>query len=304
MVEEISQAQKQRLTFIDFSLQYFGHITRADLIYRFRMGTAAATRDFASYRALAPDNLQLIHQVKQYQRTEQFKPLFFHDAESVLIGLSRGFGDGLSFTVEPSDHCLDAIRLIHPKTDIIATLMRAIVQKKAIECQYISLSSGANKRILVPHVLVNNGHRWHVRAFDHKSQQFRDFVCTRFTKLNIIHDKYEPQSLSDKSKDKQWQRIVDLTLIPHPNVIHKEAIELDYDMTNGVITLEVRAALVGYLLQQWQVDSSKKHGLMGSQYQLALENPASLYGVENLMLAPGYETSGETQNKKKGEFNG
>ena len=314
MLQEMNQAQKKRLAFIDFSLQYFGYITRADLIYRFKTGTAAATRDFASYRSLAPENLQLIHQSKQYQRTDDFKPLFEHDANSVLMELSHGFGDGLSFTLEPSEQCLDAIRLVHPKTDIIAVLMRTIVQQKALSCHYISLSSGENQRILWPHALVNNGHRWHVRAFDYKSKQFRDFVCTRFTQLSMLDDNElskaidnsdscdncdnynEYKIISSKSKDKQWQRIVDLTLIPHPNITHKKAIELDYDMTNGRLTLEVRAALVGYLLQQWQVDASAQHSLTASQYQLALANPASLYGVENLMLAPGYVNQKETFN--------
>ncbi len=305
MLQEMNQAQKQRLAFIDFSLQYFGYITRADLIYRFKTGTAAATRDFASYRSLAPENLLLIHQSKQYQRTNDFQPLFEHDANSVLTGLSRGFGDGFSFTIEPNELCLDAIRLIHPKTDIIAVLMRAIVQKKALSCHYISLSSGESQRILVPHALVNNGHRWHVRAFDYKSKQFRDFVCTRFTQLNMLDDSIlnkaidnhdEFKRISTKSKDKQWLRIVDLTLIPHPSITHKKAIELDYDMSNGCLNLEVRAALVGYLLQQWQVDSSEKHSLTSSQYQLALLNPASLYGVKNLMLAPGYVIQEEELN--------
>ena len=41
-----------------------------------------------------------------------------------------------------------------------------------------------------------------------------------------------------------------LQLIPHPeNVKHPTAIELDYGMEKGVLNLNVRAALAGYLLR-------------------------------------------------------
>jgi hypothetical protein len=64
---------------------------------------------------------------------------------------------------------------------------------------------------------------------------------------------------------------------------------MDYQMKEGQVKLEVRAAIVGYLLQQWNVDCSKEASLSCFQYQLALANPATLYGVDNLLLAPGYE---------------
>jgi hypothetical protein len=46
----LSHAQQDRLAFIDFSLQYFGHVARTDLIQRFQTGLAASTRDFSTYK--------------------------------------------------------------------------------------------------------------------------------------------------------------------------------------------------------------------------------------------------------------
>ena len=54
-----SYAQKERLAFIDFSLEYFGEVSRADLLSQFQTGLAAATRDFSLYKDQAPDNLYL-----------------------------------------------------------------------------------------------------------------------------------------------------------------------------------------------------------------------------------------------------
>ena len=43
-VQHLSYAQRERLAFIDFSLNYFGEISRSDLNNQFQTGLAAATR--------------------------------------------------------------------------------------------------------------------------------------------------------------------------------------------------------------------------------------------------------------------
>lgn len=53
-LDSLTHAQKERLAFIDFNLQHFGQVARADLIQRFKTGLAASTRDLTSYRELAP----------------------------------------------------------------------------------------------------------------------------------------------------------------------------------------------------------------------------------------------------------
>lgn len=43
-LDDLPRAQKERLAFIDFCLNYYDEISRADLIARFQTGLAAATR--------------------------------------------------------------------------------------------------------------------------------------------------------------------------------------------------------------------------------------------------------------------
>lgn len=285
-LSDLNHSQRERLAFIDFSLQYFGHVSRNDLIQRFKTGLAASTRDFSAYKERAPENLTLVHQTKNYHRTENFKPIFSHDPEVILTSLSRGFGNGISSGVQPSEQCFDAVRLVHPKADIIAALMRAIHNKQPIKCGYVSVTSGESERILVPHAIVNNGHRWHVRAYDRKHQQFRDFVCTRFTFVTLVNQ--DINTTEGRSYDYQWQQKVTLTLIPHPSIQQSLAIQMDYDMDDGKLKLEVRAALAAYLLRQWQVDCSDGYKFIGQGCQLALLDRDVLCDVENTSLAPGY----------------
>lgn len=285
-LHELNHGARERLAFIDFSLQYFGHISRAELTERFKTGLAASTRDFTAYKELAPANLCLNHKDKRYYRTAQFQPVFQHDPEAVLHQLCQGFGNGISTLVESSQVCLDAVRLIHPDANIIAGLMRAITNQQAIRCGYVSVSSGETERELVPHAMVNNGHRWHVRAFDRHHQQFRDFVCTRFTHVTELEEVSAPYEQS--GEDKQWNQKVELHLIPHPEITQTRAVEMDYNMTDGALRLTVRAALASYILRQWQVDCSADHRIKGQGCQLALANPQDLTDIENMQLAPGF----------------
>ncbi len=278
-------AQKERLAFIDFSLQYFGHISRTELITRFRTGLAAATRDFAQYRSIAPENLVLIHQTKSYYRTYDFVSVFVHEPQQVLTALAQGFGNGIASGTLASEQCFDAVRLIHPDPEIIAALMRSIHQGSMMRCKYVSVSSGEGERDLVPHALINNGHRWHVRAYDRQHQAFRDFVCTRFTYIEDTEEPIHPHETVQA--DHQFNEFVTLALIPHPSLDSTLAIELDYGMVDGRVDIHVRACVAAYVLRQWQVDCSAKSRISGQGCQLALANLDVLNQIENVNIAPG-----------------
>jgi hypothetical protein len=288
-MDSLTHAQKERLAFIDFNLQYFGQVARTDLIQRFKTGLAACTRDLTTYREFAPNNLKLSHQTKSYHRTNTFQPIFEHDPEAILTGLCRGFGDGLSNGVQESEYCQGSTKLVLPKSETIAAVMRAIKHRQAISCDYVSLSSGEAKRVIVPHSLANNGQRWHVRAFDRKSKEFRDFVCTRLQ--NVTEIEKQIATIQGKEFDKQWSTIHNITLVPHPSIKYFKAIELDYAMTNGKIEVNVREALLGYLMRQWNVDCSLESTLLGEQYQLKLDNINDLQGINSMAIAPGYKES-------------
>ncbi len=287
MLDVLSHAQRERLAYIDFCLQFFGQISRNDLIRQFKTGLASSSRDFTLYRELAPDNLVLQHQNKQYWRTKHFTPLFTHHAEAVLANLVSGFGDGIATELRASEVCLDAVRLIHPDSNILATLMRAIVQQYALDASYVSLSSGLTNRILIPHAIVNNGHRWHVRAYDCKSCAFRDFVCTRFVELTTSQHKVTSEQTRDK--DHCWNQMLTMEIIPHPRQTNPLAIEMDFAMQDGQLRLQARAALAGYLLRQWNVDCSLDRS-GDPACLLALKEPASFNQLKsqypNLRLAP------------------
>ncbi|NQZ88506.1 MAG: WYL domain-containing protein [Colwellia sp.] len=287
-ITEFNYAQKQRLAFIDFLLMFKGSFSRNDLTTKFEMGLANATRDIALYRELAPKNSEFDNPTKTYIQTKGFKSLFEYDPRKTLVKLANNISDGFDGVMEVAFPVNAPLQLNVPDINIVAKLVQAVLNKKAISIIYTSLSSGSKAREIIPHTIVDNGLRWHVRAFDRKTNSFRDFVITRISKATLIEKSIE--EFEKEIEDNQWMRKMDLHLVPHPiNVEFPQAIELDYGMESGLLQITVRAALVGYLLRRWNVDCTENGILKGGEYQLWLRNRQTLYGAENLAIAPGYQ---------------
>ena len=282
----ISRPQQERLSHIDFRAWFIGQVGRGDIVARFGMGEAAATRDLALYRELAPENLTYCAKTKTYLASPSFKPIYSHKPEQVLSALAQGFGEEFIGDNHPVLACETPARLNQPDLATLAQLTRAIYRQKLVRINYISPESGESKREVAPFVLVDNGLRWHVRGFDRKRQAFIDFVINRISKVKPLDQTPEPYET--READIQWNRIVEMELVPHPRINHPKAIEMEYGMQDGVCKQNVRAAVAGYVLRRWNVDCTENHCLIGAEYQLWLQNSGALYGVENLILAPGY----------------
>jgi predicted DNA-binding transcriptional regulator YafY len=134
---------------------------------------------------------------------------------------------------------------------------------------------------------VNNGVRWHARAYDRKSSSFKDFVLTRISHAEVLlASPAMPNELPEN--DAQWSRIIDLELMVHPARERPEVIAQDYDFVDGILRVKVRATNAGYLLRLWSVDCSPNHSLEGKEYALCLRDPLVLHAADSALIAPGY----------------
>jgi len=286
-IEKLTFAQKQRLSFIDFSLLFKGFINRKELTEKFEMGMANATRDLTLYKELAPQNIDFNAKDRTYLQAKKFNPLFSYNPKQTLAKLSHKISDGFDGVMEVAFPVDAPLQLNVPDIFIVAKIVQAVLKGKAISIIYTSLSSGSKAREIVPHTIIDNGLRWHVRGYDRKTNSFRDFVITRISKVTLLDKQVD--EFETAIEDNQWMRKMDLHIVPHPtNVQYPQAIELDYGMDKGVLQLTARAALVGYLLRRWNIDCTEEASLKGGEYQLWLRNRQTLYGAENLTIAPGY----------------
>lgn len=287
---ELPQSQRDRLKHIELRLRFLGEVRRPDLMQRFGIQSAAASRDLALYKELAPENVDYESRGKRYLLGAGFSPLFAVPSAQALGWLTEQLGDATAPSSEALLPCLMPSRLSYPGLDTLACITRAIHMGQVLSIGYHSVSSGESSREIVPFALLDTGLRWHVRAFDRKSQTFRDFVLTRISKpIPKLGDEAARHELPEQ--DVQWTRIVELDLVTHPDQPHPEVTLMDYDMPDGVLRLKLRAALAGYALRKWSVDCSPDHSLQGPEYRLWLKDHLALYGVETAVLAPGYPSN-------------
>ena len=283
----LSQTQRDRLAFVELRLWFVGYIRRQEIVERFGVKSAAASRDLALYKELAPKNINYDAKAKAYVYQDCFVAFFEHAPQRVLSWLTEGFGDG-STLAQPILGAFEApAPLSNPSLNVLAAITRAISANRPLQIKYYSMSNGESERVIVPFALVDTGLRWHVRAFDRNSGEFRDFVITRIEAPTLIEE--DPKANELAENDIQWTRIVELDLVPHPRLARPEIIRMDYGMTEGSIRMRVRAAVAGYMLLRWSVDCSPNHRLKEEHYRLWLRDPLALYGVENAKLAPGYQ---------------
>lgn len=301
-------SQRRRLEFIDFRLMFLGSIKRQDLVDTFDISEPAATRDISSFREVylgkTGRGIDLDQVSKSYLAPPDFQPVFEHDSTTVLQILSTGRFPS-SESHEQLIKCDLPTALNEVDTDCLGVITRAIHNRRVINIDYRSHSSGFKNRDIVPFALVDNGLRWHIRSYDRNRERFTDFVLARISNPKITD--IEPMAHEGPDNDNQWNRFVDLELTPHPNLDNPETTEHEYGMKSGVLNVSVRAAVAGYVLRRWNVDCSTGAGLrytrrkegssgaeiVGAEYHLWLKNKQALYGVENLTLAPGYTDNDE-----------
>ena len=288
---ELTKSQIERLIFIEFRSYFLGEVKRNDIMERFGVASAAATRDLTLYKTLSNNNIALEQKSKTYLPTAGFKAIFNHPIDQTLTAISQGYGDGGADKAKPLMLSETHRVLSRPSLDVLAPITRAIYRKKIVRISYYSFSSGKTTREVVPFAIVNNGHRWHVRGYDRRSNEFRDFVLTRIENPQLIENG-KIEDYENPNADAYWSRIVDLELTPHPKRPLKDhqIIMMDYAMVNDVLKIQVRAALAGYLLRQWSVDCSENQSLDGEEFRLWLRNYPILYGIDSAKLAPGYIT--------------
>lgn len=290
MLKGVPPSQVERLAFIEARLFFLGELRRADLAKRFSQASIQASRDLALYKELAPENLVYDFQAKTYLPGAKFRLIFSPTPERVMYWLKSGLGDGLPHPQGLPTAAVESLSM--PRLAELAVVTRAIYRKQVLEVTYVSLSSGRGERQIVPHALVDNGLRWHVRAYDRANARFSDFVITRISRAKV-HDGGEAAAHERPEVDEQWNRSVELRLIPHPRLSYKGAVEADYGMRSGALIVSCRAAVAGYALRRWGVDCSRDHRLSATEFQLALANHQVLSSTDSSALAPGWATGAD-----------
>jgi len=277
MLNEIKWATRQRLEFIELMAYYTGVVTRSDVAKAFAISDAAATKDLKFYGDIAPENLLYKHTVFGFIPGPEFKEAFADLSPAAILpiieaNLTTVGGPNQNQPVFgiPTESLSLPNRL--PDKAVLAQITRAIHKNKKLDVSYRSLSKRESnrKRVIEPHSLVNTGFRWHVRAYNEDTFDFRDFVLSRFVSAECLINDAE----SSSQYDDDWSEIISLKLSPHPKLDedNRASLLIDYGSDSDIIDIKIRRALIGYLLQQLSVDTTADHSLNPKKYQLVVLN--------------------------------
>ena len=273
----IKQATRQRLEYIELMAFYTGVITRSDIARTFAISDAAATKDLKLYGEIAPHNLIYKHNVFGFVPTEQFSEIFADLTPAAVLPMIAANLPITSTTITENPVygiAVETLPLPHrlPNKQILAQIIRAIKNRKKLRVTYQSLSSTDSNpsRILEPHSLINTGLRWHFRAYNEDSYDFRDFVLSRVLDAQLL----ETDAESSAQYDDDWMEVVTLQLTPHPHLSDDQRLILmtDYAADKDIISLQVRRTLIGYVLQRLSVDTTTDHSMNPNAYPLIVMN--------------------------------
>jgi hypothetical protein len=269
--------QEQRLEFIDFRLLWDGRVNRPDIVNFFAISVPQASLDLARYREMAPKNTVYDGTQRAYLATDSFVPLFARFSAEAYLARILAIEVGM---VEANSTFLGwrpPVSVVRdPSRDVDPTILRSILlgirEHRTIQVDYQSMTSpDPRSRKITPHAIAFDGSRWHVRAYCHSHNDFRDFVLARISRISV-----EDRSQFDGSEDADWNREIEVVIAPHPDLSpkQKQAIASDYGMKDGRLVLHTREALLFYLLRHLGLLPKSTAGVLSDQ--VVLENQKDL----------------------------
>tara|TARA_R110002095_G_scaffold37788_1_gene35220 strand:- start:2940 stop:3791 length:852 start_codon:yes stop_codon:yes gene_type:complete len=251
-VENLSWSVEQRLEFIEFRLFWHGGVNRSDIASEFGVSVPQASKDLSRYQAIMPRNVRYDASEKRYIATEQFAPRFISlDPEAFLLGQVRAH-DALAGPIH-SEVCPLPRRSVD--VDTLRKIVAAASGESAIEICYQSMSAQKPElewRWISPHAFGSDGLRWHVRAFCHQDQKFKDFLLSRCTDARGRAD-----AGARSSDDQNWNHMFEVELEPNPRLstAQKAAVATDFCMLENCARVQVRKAMLYHFLRRMRLDA-------------------------------------------------
>ena len=274
--ETLTWDQTLRFRLLEIVLQWEGRLTTNHLCNAFNIGRQQASKDINRYIGeFSPTGLEYDRKLKGYRPTADFKPQFSQGTVNEYLHLLH------QDKAQTSTLSLMDLRYGHtevldvPSRHVDPAIVRGLVQaarnQLRVDVDYASLSSEETSgRNIVPHTLIYDGIRWHVRAYCEKRGEYLDFVMSRFRGVPDLLD----GSPHGREQDVEWNTQVEVVVIPNPYLTPEQQaiIAMDYAMQDGQLRFTRRIPLVHYALDRMQVSYDGQHNQNPHQFPLVLKN--------------------------------
>lgn len=250
-MSEMTWYQRARLHAIEVLANWLGRVNTTDLTGRFGISRVIAQRDIVRYLNIAPGNLSYQPPNRAYVATSIFKPVLTAGTIDEYLSLEKGT-EGLLYE---SQIVQLAPPLLTIKPEIVRPILQAINRHQGVDILYTSFNHPEGSlRQIYPHTLVNSGFRWHLRAFCAMRADFREFNLSRIITSSLVSN--DRPEYAGVDWDETWNTSVTVILQANPALSdqEKQMLAHEFGMEGGNLELQVRAALLPYVLQLYQVD--------------------------------------------------
>lgn len=246
---------ERRLEFIEFRLFWEGGVNRSDLIDTFGVSVPQASKDLTHYQERAPLNAVYDKSARRYVAGPDFRPVFLDpDPDAYLMRLrsmAEGFAEpGANWLAAPPD--MDVALTLRRKvdTEVLRSVLAAVREERSLVLHYQSMNRDRPDpawRRITPHAFGFDGLRWHVRAWCHETERFKDFLLSR-----VLGHGESGEPGARAAQDRLWQETFDITIVPHPELSagQQAVVAKDYNMADGRAVLTVRYAMLFYVLKR------------------------------------------------------
>ena len=244
-LEDLPPTVIQRLMHLERCLFWRGELQRADLIDAFGINPIQAAKDFRLYMERYPDNMEYNKSRRRYLPLPGFTPRLIEPKTLDEFA-------GIDSPLVPVAHWPLPSRRATPQ--VLQAMVAAVRERQQIEVQYQSMTGDKPFwRWLSPYAFASDGERWHVRAYCHTRNEFRDFVLGR-----ILTTRHIKGSEIDPQDDHDWTTIVNVRVTPNPDLAieKRQAIALEYDLPANSLetTLNLRRAMLFYVKAKFETD--------------------------------------------------
>ncbi|MHB8921592.1 MAG: WYL domain-containing protein [Halothiobacillus sp.] len=253
---------RQRLKLLEGTLLLTGWVRTQALVDTFGISRAQASKDFAIYMGLRPDNLAYNKSRKYYEATSEFVPLLLTGKASELLDAlqSLQMPDAPVVTLAATVPAIALVKPMERELDwhTLRVVSSALCQQRKFSVAYQSMNRPEPTELtLSPHSLVYSGYRWHIRAYSDTHREYRDFVLARMRGRATLLDK---PAVSAKD-DTAWKTEVAIVIAPHPDLpaAQQAILAEDYGMVDGQSIQSIRQALVPYFLRLMQLEPERQH---------------------------------------------
>jgi predicted DNA-binding transcriptional regulator YafY len=271
-----------RLRAIELVAYWEGRLITTQLMDWFGISRQQASTDIKLYNnEFNPDSLIHSPAVKGYVPAAGFQPVLSSGHINEYMGLLAGQGSQPMAQILENHPSVATVQLpdraVRP--EVVREVIKTCRNGGSLRILYASMSNPQlHERVISPHTLVYTGFRWHVRAWCHKRQAFRDFLLSRIDRTPKTSDENAPPA----DADSHWHELITLSLIPNLLLTdaQKTLVERDFGMPEGRLQLTVRKALAHYTLQRYQAAITEQEA------ERVREHPLQLLPGDRTKLEP------------------